>query len=288
MGVLLGPAAAALLTCLATATPRAHPELGSVRWLRSLPEAQAEAKRTGRPLLILFDEVPGCQTCVRYGQHVLSHPLIVEAAEDLFVPVAIFNNAGGADRAALERFEEPSWNNPVVRLVDAELAPLAPRISGDYSQAGLLEGMQAALTRAGRPVPTYLSNLARELSLPPTKTAHYSMYCFWSGEVCLGELPGVVETRAGFADGKEVVEVTYDPRHVTRTALDEAAKGCGTPLPGVGFKPSARDDKYQLRGARWREVFMTPAQRTAVNARVGRGQPVTDLLSPRQIAALGL
>ena len=70
--------------------------------------------------------------------------------------------------------------------------------------------------------------------------------------------------------------------------LDEAAKGYGTPLPGVGFKPSARDDKYQLRGARWREVFMTPAQRTAVNARVGRGQPVTDLLSPRQIAALGL
>jgi hypothetical protein len=287
LGLGAGVGAAALAGAPRPSEARTTPrELGEVRWLRSLPEAQAEARKLGRPILILFDEVPGCQTCVRYGAHVLSHPLIVEAAEDLFVPVVIYNNEGGADRAALEAFGEPAWNNPVVRIVDAELAPLAPRVSGDYSQEGLLTAMQAALTKTGRPVPGYLTGLLQELTVPRTEVAYYAMYCFWSGEVCLGGLDGVLETRAGFAGGKEVVEVRYDPRLVTRGALDAAAQGCGAPVAGAGFKPSVDDDKYQLRGARWQAVFLTPGQRTKVNARVGRGQPLAEVLSPRQQAAL--
>ncbi|XAL99693.1 hypothetical protein OT109_19205 [Phycisphaeraceae bacterium D3-23] len=43
----------------------------------------------------------------------MSHPLIVEAAEDLFVPVAIHNNKDGHDGEVRERFDEPAWNYPV-------------------------------------------------------------------------------------------------------------------------------------------------------------------------------
>ncbi len=67
-------------------------ELGDVRWSRDIESAFAESAASGRPVLILFDEVPGCSTCVGYGQTVLADPRIVEAAETLFVPLAIYNN----------------------------------------------------------------------------------------------------------------------------------------------------------------------------------------------------
>lgn len=34
-------------------------ELGTIPWLRSEADAQAKAKTTGRPILLLFQEVPG-------------------------------------------------------------------------------------------------------------------------------------------------------------------------------------------------------------------------------------
>ena len=76
--------------------------------------------------------------CVRYGRSTLSHPLLVEAAEDLFVPVAIFDHR--ADRAVPRRSGEPSWNDPVVRIVDPEGQDLAPRLAGDHRPAALSSG----------------------------------------------------------------------------------------------------------------------------------------------------
>lgn len=43
------------------------------------------------------------------------------------------------------------------------------------------------------------------------ETATFSMYCYWTGEATVGEVPGVVASRIGHLDGQEVVEVTYDP-----------------------------------------------------------------------------
>lgn len=261
----------------------AAPELGSVAWKRDLKAAQAEAKRSKRPLLILFDEVPGCQTCQRYGQSVLSHPLIVEAVETLFVPIAVFNNLGGADAAALKRFNEPSWNNPVVRIVDANLKALSPRVSGDYSQFGLLNAMTGALRKSGHEIPGYLTLLQQELNPSPSATAHYAMYCFWTGEVCLGQLPGVRATRAGFADGHEVVQVRYDSKVTNRSALDRAAAACGKTLATREFSGSSKDDKYQLKHSQWRSVPMTDMQKTRVNARLARAQDPRAILSSGQI-----
>lgn len=281
---LLGGLALPFLDTDADAAPRgAPPELGEVKWHRDFDAARAEAKRTGKPLLVLFDEVPGCQTCVRYGKSVLSHPLIQEAAETLFVPVAVYNNVGGKDRAVLKQFGEPTWNNPVVRIVGADLDGLVPRHAGDYSQAGLVAKMKSALQNAGRPVPGYLEALHTELNPRSAKT-HFQMYCFWSGEVCLGKLDGVVATRAGFASGHEVVEMRYDPKRWTEARLRKAAEACGRPVDGSDFRLSASDDKYQLRHSSWRSVPMTRHQRTLVNSRLGKRLPVEDVLSPRQIA----
>lgn len=42
------------------AAPPAQPvELGAIRWRRGYADAVAEARSVDRPLLVLFDEVPG-------------------------------------------------------------------------------------------------------------------------------------------------------------------------------------------------------------------------------------
>ena len=165
-------------TLLAAAPAASAPEeLGRVAWLRSMPAAVARAKASGKPIALLFDEVPGCATVKGFGRAVLSHPLVVEALETEFVPLAVYNNTrGDADRALLEAFGEPAWNNPVVRVITPERAPLAPRFAGPYDVPSFARTLTRALEAAGRPVPEYLALLALEPRA--AKTASYSMYCF--------------------------------------------------------------------------------------------------------------
>lgn len=49
-------------------------ELGMVSWFRNYDEALDQANRQKKPLFILFQEVPGCATCQKYGNNVLSNP----------------------------------------------------------------------------------------------------------------------------------------------------------------------------------------------------------------------
>ena len=95
-------------------------ELGKVAWYRDFDQALAQSSKQNKPVFILFQEVPGCSTCRNYGKGVLSHSVIVEIIEEYFIPLAIFNNNGGKDSEVLKRYDEPSWNNPVVRIVDAK------------------------------------------------------------------------------------------------------------------------------------------------------------------------
>ena len=121
-------------------------ELGSVHWLRSYDEAVQKSKAESKPILILFQEIPGCQTCRMYGS-VLTHPLLVEAIESEFIPLAIHNNKGGTDAETLKRFNEPAWNNPVVRIVDANGKDVVARLNGNYSAAGLASTMSQAIIK---------------------------------------------------------------------------------------------------------------------------------------------
>jgi hypothetical protein len=89
--------------------------------------------------------------------------LLVEAAEDLFIPVAIYNNTeGDADAEVRMRYQEPAWNFQVVRIVDGDGADLIPRLSKDWTVAGVTEAMAAGLKSAKQKVPTWLQLLAME------------------------------------------------------------------------------------------------------------------------------
>ncbi len=294
---------------LALAAPA--PELGTVAWGRDFAAAQRLASESGKPIFLLFQEVPGCQTCVSFGEQVLSHPLLIEAIEDEFVPAAILNNQGGADRAVLRRFEEPAWNNPVVRFVDANGQDLIPRRDRIWRPGEIAGRMVAALEAADRRVPEYLLALRDELEPGRIERATLAMGCYWSGEACLGDLPGVLGSRTGHLAGREVVELRYDATRLDYRKLLERAKqvGCADGVfahddrqlriaravygpaadeaRGIAREASARNQKFHLkRRDAYADLDLTAAQATRLNHALWAGNDVRPILSPRQLRAL--
>ena len=260
-------------------------ELGKVSWYRDYEVATSMAEKENKPVLILFQEVPGCATCRNYGNKVLSNPLLVEAIEDLFIPLVIHNNKGGKDRQILNQFNEPSWNNPVVRIVDANGNGLAPRVAGNYSAKGLYNAMHTALAKTYAEIPEYMSLLGKELSaVNSTKEKYYSMYCFWTGEKQLGAPEGVLNTEAGFMKGREVVKVTYDDRKVNIKELDTYAKRNNfSPITeDNSYHPARNDEDYYLRHTLYKYLPLSNLQKTKINSALGKRKDATVYLSPRQ------
>lgn len=58
-GFTLCSTAVALLACGSALAAQTPVELGSVTWLRDYPTAQKQAQAGKKPILILFQEVPG-------------------------------------------------------------------------------------------------------------------------------------------------------------------------------------------------------------------------------------
>ncbi len=255
-------------------------ELGAVRWQDRLEPALAESKRSGRPVLVLFQEIPGCATCTGFGDGPLSNPLLVEAIESEFVPLAIHNNRPGEDATVLALFGEPAWNNPVMRFLDAQGRDVVPRRDGLYGTHEIAARLLAVLVAAKRPVPQYLRLVSDELN-HGVATVTLGTHCFWEGEASLGGIDGVTRTRAVLAEGGEAVEVTYDPARVAPSALATAAQGR---VLGAGRTTSApdADQKRHLRFSTLRYVPLTPVQAARINAALAAGTEATKWLSPRQ------
>lgn len=266
-------------------------ELGTVNWLRDYDEAIAKAQQEDKTIFILFQEVPGCATCRNYGQNVLSEPLIVDAIDNYFIPLAIFNNNGGADAKILRQYNEPSWNNPVVRIVDKNGKPIAKRLAGNYNAAGLVDYMATVFPKSGRAIPDYLAYLNNACSANSnrSKTVDFSMYCFWSGEGHLGKAEGVVSTEPGFKSGKEIVRVNFDPAVTNVKKLKRHAEKANCRLMDDGGKFRAdKDPQYYLKQSQFKYLPLTPNQRTVINTMlVNKGNPLS-VLSPSQETYLGL
>ncbi len=287
----------AFVVCLPTFTlgsemkTSANPiEAGDVNWLRDLDRAFVSAKYHGKPVLVLFQEIPGCVGCQTFGQEVLTHPLLVEAIETEFIPVLVYNNRPGTkDAKWLKRYREPSWNFQVIRFLDHMGDDIIPRKDRVWTIEGVASRMIAALVKAERKVPLYLRALQYEHEVTKQRKTAFSMACFWTGEYKLGKLPGVISTEAGWYDNREITLVTY---HTEMITLDEivnyaAKERCAQRIylmPGdkvdrnrFTVKPFVQnkyrkapqaDQKKQL--ANWPEISgvnnVTPMQLTKLNA----------------------
>ena len=262
-------------------------ELGKVSWLRNYDEALKQSEKQGKPVLILFQEVPGCSTCRNYGQNVLSHPLMVEAIENEFVPLAIYNNKGGHDGQILKRYNEPSWNNPVVRIVDSKGVDIVSRVSGNYSSKGLFTAMQRALIQSNLPIPEYMQILKQELGAVRNQNVqekYYKMFCFWSGEGHLGLADGVLATEPGFMNGYEVVKVKFDQTKISESKLDKYAKSANcSVLEAKGQYRTDKDPQYYLKQTDYKFLPLTPLQKTKINSAIGQRKSPNKYLSPKQI-----
>lgn len=283
-------------------------ELGLIPWLRDFDAALAESKKTRKPVMLLFDEVPGCSTCKKFGTGPLSHPIVVDAARE-FVSAAIYNNVPGRDAAVLKKYREPAWNNPVVRFVSPTGRDLVPRLDGDYTTGGLLAGMVQSLKKARRPVPEYLALVANEYRPRRRETATFAMHCYWEGEMKLGSLDGVLATHIGMLDGNEVVELDFDPTQLPyRKLVSRARKLDCVKKVYARSKQQARTAKQLVRSEVVRtdarvdtsttqqyHLANTPAyhylpltqlQATKVNAALAVGGNPSRFLSPSQRALI--
>lgn len=284
-------------------------ETGQVTWKRGVDSALKQAKKSGKPVFVLFQEIPGCVTCRRFGQGPLSNPLLVEAIEDLFEPVLVYNNKP-VDKAVLKRFREPSWNNPVVRFLKADGTDLIPRKDGVWTTQGVAQRMVDALKAAKKPVPSYLQ-FALEENASKTERAVFQMFCYYTGEKGLGAMDGVLSTRSGWANGAEVVEVVYDPDKTSFPKLaqqafaikcaDSAYVTSQQQLRNVPQSVAKRtrflgkakvrdaapgEDKVYLKRSKLAHLSLTPMQQTKVNAALANRQDPRQYLSPRQLKTL--
>lgn len=139
-----------------------------------------------------------------------------------------------------------------------------------------------------------------------TARVAFTQYCFWTGEMKLGQIDGVVRTEAGFFQGREVTLVDYIP---SRVSLDELARKArqdgvadsvhlpagskrmavsapvraGVPLD-QSYRPApAGDQKKQMQGTPFARLKLTPEHATKVNA-FARENPrkALEWLSPAQ------
>ncbi len=101
--------------------------------------------------------------------------MLVEALETEFVPVLIQNNRAGRDAELLAKYDEPAWNNPVVRFFSSDERELVERRDRVWRSGELAERMVRALEAAGKKVPPYLSLAVDELSTESFERAVFAM-----------------------------------------------------------------------------------------------------------------
>lgn len=267
-------------------------ELGRVPWYRDREAAVAEAKRTGKPMMVFSTELPGCLRCKIFGASLLSHPLVLDGAAH-FVPLAIATR---------------SW--PTMYFRGADGKDIIPKVGYSRDVELLLSGMARALAASKRDVPLYLKLSAVEPRSGRIQTATFGMACFWSGEVKLGSIEGVTATRCGFLKG-EVVELTFHPKVISYRQLVERARklSCANVIVARtsrqariarevvtdnppervirsddAIRASEKDTKYQLRRhLRYFLLPLTQTQATRINAALGGVGPKPEAyLSPTQ------
>ena len=284
-------------------------EIGLVRWETDFSKAILLSKEQNKAVFALFQEVPGCSGTKEFGRDVLSHPLLVEAIESEFIPTVIYNNQPGKHADLLKRFSEPSWNYQVIRFFDSNEKDIIPRKDRVWSTSALAQRMAAVLKLKGKKVPAYLKSLGIDYRAKQVKHAAFAMYCYWTGEMELGAIDGVLSTEAGHYENREVTRVWYDSRvlsleelvrraaqvkcadklYLKRQELSGFDKVKSTRLNTGVFdiknykRAGDSNQKKQIQNSRYHDLGLTPYQLTKINAFARRDKSkALSYLSPRQ------
>lgn len=185
-------------------------ELGAIRYRDTHIEG---ARGQGRPIMCVKAEVPGD---LGIGLHVLSHPLIVEAAESLFVPTSVVlrKESNYTSRTS------SSWNT-TIEFLNKEGENVVPPFGDEMvSLAEVTRAMIDTLKACNKNVPKYLELLHKEekikqqikassqFSISERKALFGATNCS-QAEVEFADLDGVLRTRIGILEGQQILEVEY-------------------------------------------------------------------------------
>ena len=289
-------------------------EIGTVRWNRDFDETLKRSAEEDKPVFVLFQEVPGCEVCQIFGRDVLSNRLLVEAIETEFLPLLVYNNRQGEDAEILKKYQEPAWNFQVIRFLNSAGQDIIPRKDRIWTVRGVAQRMGEALQTVHKRVPPYLIGFAQENDHENIDDATFAMHCFWTGEMELGSIEGVVRTEAGYYDGREVTRVWYHKQAISLNELarkvsqnryadriyvksarqiEEFQSVADITLPLKQFdethytRARTSDQKKQIQDSLFTKLELTEFQLTKVNAfaRTNRDKAL-EYLSPGQIADL--
>lgn len=260
-------------------------ELGKVSWFKSYEHALQLSHEKAKPILLFFQEIPGCSACVNYGREVLSHPVMVEIIENEFIPLAIYNNKLGPDEEVLWLYNEPAWNNPVAHFIDESGKDIIEKLENNYQPLSMLIKIIDTLDKSKGSVPNYINAFKNELLIKygHTEMAIYETPCFWSGETTFAQNEAVYSTLPGFIGPREVVKIQFDPKKTSKVQLDEFAIEQG--FFSIGNYESFRVDKdpeYYLKKTNYKFLPLTFTQRMMINHSLPYKKDPTIWLSPKQ------
>ncbi|MGJ8655155.1 MAG: hypothetical protein ACSHX6_01790 [Akkermansiaceae bacterium] len=92
----------------------------------------------------------------------MTHPAIVQAIENSFIPLLIHNNTGGPDSIILKKYNEPAWNYQVIRFLTSDGKDIIPRKDKINTTKALATRMILALKKSNQPVPKKLKALTKK------------------------------------------------------------------------------------------------------------------------------
>ena len=238
-------------TSVAAATRAINKYKASSSTSSSSSSSSSYKPKPNKPILLVQAEIPGD---VDIGRDILSHPLLVEAAESLFVPVVEINAPHCRARTpsgktcctqvsflfvSVEENEEKDQQQQQHQQV-----VIAPQ---QLTSSALVQTMVTALEQAGVTVPRYLSLLLKEqlgyeqhpsstcnrnnvnssksssttttTTRSRNQTARFGVIDPALAEAELAGLEGILATQVGSLERQKVVEITYDSKVLSYCAL---------------------------------------------------------------------
>lgn len=188
----------------------------------SFQKALEKSRATDKPVLLIFQEMLGSPESIAFGKTVLSQPLLIEAAESLFITV-IVNIAGTThgDAQILYRYQDNCHYDTVVRIVNEKGQDLVGKLEDSRCSVGnIAKAMVEVLERKELKIPNYLRVLEREyiarVEVPShvlrakAKNLVFGTEDATKAEIAFTELNGVIGVECGKLSGCNVVKVTYN------------------------------------------------------------------------------
>ena len=257
----------ALTAC--NASNKDHLGKDKIDWQTDHDTALKASTKTGKPVFAFFEGKTSANKTLE--KEILTHPLFIESIHTDFIPLLVKNNSASETQQILTKYNEAPDKLPVVRFLNGEGKDVTPRSDKALTAAQLLPRMQSALKKTGKSS-AILTLIEPEL-VTPSRVA-LSQYCFWTGELVIGSIDGIIKTEAGWLDGREVTLVHYDKNVVSESEVISKAKAqsCannvyrGTQLNDYRAARES-DQKRQLQGTKFDKFKnLTPHQRTKINA----------------------